>query len=74
MRLLNIIRRMALREKLPIREIARRTGLSRDGDVTLTANTTLCSSRKNLAAREVNGLACAETDLVGQLNRYTQLM
>ena len=30
MGLLNIIRRMALREKLPIREIARRTGLSRN--------------------------------------------
>ena len=28
--LLNIIRRMALREKLPIREIARRTGMSRN--------------------------------------------
>ena len=27
---LNVIRRMALREKLPIREIARRTGLSRN--------------------------------------------
>jgi DNA-binding IclR family transcriptional regulator len=36
MGLLNIIRRMALREKLPIREIARRTGLSRNGAVTLT--------------------------------------
>lgn len=30
MGLLNIIRRMALREKLPIREIARRTGMSRN--------------------------------------------
>lgn len=30
MGLLNVIRRMALREKLPIREIARRTGLSRN--------------------------------------------
>jgi hypothetical protein len=30
MGLLNIIRRMALREKLSIREIARRTGLSRN--------------------------------------------
>jgi transposase len=30
MGLLNIIRRMALRQKLPIREIARRTGLSRN--------------------------------------------
>ena len=30
MGLLNIIRRMALREKLPLREIARRTGLSRN--------------------------------------------
>jgi len=30
MGLLNIIRRMALREELPIREIARRTGLSRN--------------------------------------------
>jgi transposase len=30
MGLLNIIRRMALREKLPVREIARRTGLSRN--------------------------------------------
>ena len=30
MGLLNIIRRMALREHLPIREIARRTGLSRN--------------------------------------------
>lgn len=29
MGLLNVIRRIALREKLPIREIARRTGLSR---------------------------------------------
>jgi len=30
MGLLNVIRRMALRERLPIREIARRTGLSRN--------------------------------------------
>ncbi len=30
MGLLNVIRRMAPREKLPIREIARRTGLSRN--------------------------------------------
>ena len=30
MGLLNVIRRMALREQLPIREIARRTGLSRN--------------------------------------------
>ena len=30
MGLLNVIRRMALREKLPIREISRRTGLSRN--------------------------------------------
>ena len=30
MELLNLIRRMSLREKLPIREIARRTGLSRN--------------------------------------------
>jgi transcriptional regulator with XRE-family HTH domain len=30
MGLLNIIRRMALREKLPLREIARRTGMSRN--------------------------------------------
>ncbi|WP_435171122.1 hypothetical protein [Falsirhodobacter sp. 1013] len=30
MRLLNVIRQMALREKLPIREITRRTGLSRN--------------------------------------------
>ncbi|SIR11521.1 Winged helix-turn-helix DNA-binding [Rhizobium sp. RU20A] len=30
MGLLNIIRRMALREKLSIREISRRTGLSRN--------------------------------------------
>jgi transposase len=30
MGLLNIIRRMALREKLPFREIARRTGMSRN--------------------------------------------
>ena len=30
MGLLNIIRRMALREKLPLREISRRTGLSRN--------------------------------------------
>jgi transcriptional regulator with XRE-family HTH domain len=30
MGLLRIIRRMALREKLPIREIARRTGMSRN--------------------------------------------
>jgi hypothetical protein len=29
MGLLNVIRRLALREQLPIREIARRTGLSR---------------------------------------------
>ena len=30
MGLLNVIRRMALRKQLPIREIARRTGLSRN--------------------------------------------
>ena len=30
MGLLNIIRRMALRQKLPLREIARRTGMSRN--------------------------------------------
>jgi len=33
MGLLNIIRRMHLREKLSIREIARRTGLSRNTEV-----------------------------------------
>jgi transposase len=30
MGLLNIIRRMALRDELPIREVSRRTGLSRN--------------------------------------------
>ncbi|SEN91731.1 IclR helix-turn-helix domain-containing protein [Loktanella fryxellensis] len=30
MELLNIIRRMALRENLPLREIARQTGMSRN--------------------------------------------
>ncbi|MBD2750412.1 hypothetical protein IC232_27520 [Microvirga sp. BT688] len=44
------------------------------GDVTLTANTTLYSSRKKLALREINDLGCAKTDLVGQPNGYTQLM
>ena len=44
------------------------------GDVTLTANTTLYSSREKLALREINDLGCAKTDLVGQPNGYTQLM
>jgi hypothetical protein len=45
-----------------------------DGDATLTANTSLYSSRKNLVPREINGLGCAKIDLVGQPNGYTQLM
>jgi hypothetical protein len=49
------------------------TGLHH-GDVTLTANTALYSSRKKLALREINDLGCAKTDLVGQPNGYTQLM
>jgi hypothetical protein len=44
------------------------------GDVTLTANTALYSSRRNLALRKINGLGCAKTDLDGQPNGYTQLM
>jgi hypothetical protein len=44
------------------------------GDVTSTANTALYSSRKNLALREINGLACLKTDFEGQSNGYTQLM
>jgi hypothetical protein len=47
---------------------------SGDGDVTLTANTIPYSSMKNLAARRINGLGCAKTDLVWQLNGYTHLM
>src|SRR5687768_5648519 len=45
-----------------------------EGDVTLTVNTALYSSRKNLAPREINDLGCAKTDLVVQPNGYTQLM
>jgi hypothetical protein len=44
------------------------------GDVTLTANTALYSSRKNLALREINGLGRAKTDFDGQPNGFTQLM
>jgi hypothetical protein len=44
------------------------------GDVTLTANTMPYSSMKNLAPREINGLGYAKTDLVWQLNGYTQSM
>ncbi len=44
------------------------------GDVTLTANTALYSSRKNLAPREINDLGCAKAGLVGHPNGYTQLM
>ena len=51
-----------------------RGGLRSGGDVTLTANTTLYSSRKNLAPRKINDLGCAKSDLVGQPNGYTQLM
>jgi hypothetical protein len=54
---------------------ARVTGTSCPaGDVTLTANTTPYSSMKNLAPRKINGLGYAKTDLVWQLNGYTQLM
>jgi transposase-like protein len=45
-----------------------------NGDVTLTANTILYSSRENLAPREINDLDCAKTDVVGQTNSYTQFM
>jgi hypothetical protein len=48
--------------------------LSGTGDVTLTANTALYSSSKKLAQREINDLGCAEADLYGQPNGYTQLM
>jgi hypothetical protein len=48
--------------------------LSQQGDVTLTGNTTLYSSRKNLAPREINELGCAKGQLVERLNGYTQLM
>jgi acetyl esterase/lipase len=44
------------------------------GDVTLTANTALYSSSKKFATREINDLGCAEADLDGQPNGYTQLM
>jgi len=44
------------------------------GDVTLTGNTALSSSRKNLALRKIKDLGCAKTDVVGQPNGYTQLM
>jgi Plasmid pRiA4b ORF-3-like protein len=46
----------------------------RFGDVTLTANTALYSSRRNLAPREINDLGCAKGDLVAHSNGYTQLM
>jgi hypothetical protein len=45
-----------------------------EGDVTLTANTALYSSRKKLAPKEINDLGCAEADLDGQPNGNTQLM
>jgi hypothetical protein len=47
---------------------------SQVGHVTLTANTGLFSSRKNLALREIKGLGCAKTNLGEQPNGYTQLM
>jgi hypothetical protein len=45
-----------------------------EGDVTLTANTIPYSSTKILAPKKINDLGCAKTELVGQLNGYTQLM
>jgi hypothetical protein len=44
------------------------------GDVTLTGNTGLYSSRKNRVPRKISDLACAKTSLSGLLNDYTQLM
>ena len=44
------------------------------GDVTLTANTALYSSKKIRVLRKVNDLSCAKLDLVEQLHGYTQLM
>jgi hypothetical protein len=44
------------------------------GDVTLTANTALYSSRNEFCSKEINDLGCAEADLDGQRNGYTQLM
>jgi hypothetical protein len=48
------------------------TDLGSLGGYTLTANTIPYSSMKNLAPRKINGLGCAKTDLVWQLNGYTQ--
>jgi hypothetical protein len=44
------------------------------GDVTLTGNTALYSSRKNLAPSEINDLGYAKTNLSERLRGYTQLM
>jgi hypothetical protein len=46
----------------------------RGGDVTLTGNTALYSSRKNRVLRKISDLAGAKAGLVGPLNGYTQLI
>jgi hypothetical protein len=43
-------------------------------DITLTGNTALYSSRKNLAPSEINDLGYAKTNLSERLRGYTQLM
>jgi hypothetical protein len=47
---------------------------AKDGDVTLTGNTALYSSRKNCASRKISDLAYAKAGIVGLINDYTQLM
>ncbi|GEO17329.1 hypothetical protein [Microvirga aerophila] len=42
-----------------------------EGDVTLTRNTALYSSTKNLAPRKISTLGCAKTGLVAHLSPYT---
>jgi hypothetical protein len=49
-------------------------GLVFQGDVTLTRNTALYSSRRNLQPRKIRILGCAKADQVERLNPYTQLM
>jgi hypothetical protein len=44
------------------------------GDVTLTGNTALYSSRRNCVSKKFSDLACAKAGLVGLVKDYTQLM
>jgi hypothetical protein len=44
------------------------------GDVTLTRNTALYSSRRHRVSKKISDLACAKASLASLINDYTQLM